>query len=88
MEDPRKLYLRGLPYGAPQWQVRDWLWSVGAAPQSIFLHYSDPSKTRCSAYLHYTEDARHLVPVLDGSLFGGLRLHCCVAKPKAARFLG
>ena len=87
MEDPRRLYLRGLPYGVAQWQVRDWLWSKDAAPQSIFVHFNDPSKTRCSAYLHYTEDARHLVPVLDGSLYNGLRIQCSVAKPKAARFL-
>lgn len=88
MEDPTKLYLRGLPYAIPQRDLRQWLWSWGIEVQSLVLHYNDPKKLRCSAFLHFSENARHHVPALNGSWFGQHQLECSVAKPKVARFLG
>ena len=88
MEDPTKLYLRGLPYAIPQRDLRQWLWSWGIEVQSPVLHYNDPQTLRCNALLHFSEDARHHVPALNGSWFGQHQLECSVAKPKVARFLG
>ena len=83
---------QAVPQGAaichPSKDLRQWLWSWGIEVQSLVLHYSDPKKLRCSAFLHFSEDARHHVPALNGSWFGQHQLECSVAKPKVARFLG
>lgn len=88
MEDPKRLYIAGLPYGVSQERVRTWLWHLGVQPQSMYLHRKDVAKVFCSGFLHFTEDATDYVPMIDGQSFDGYVVRCEVAKPKRPRILG
>ena len=88
MEDPKRLYISGLPYGCSQERVRAWLRQLGVQPQSMYLHRKDVARVHCSGFLRFTEDATEFVPLIDWQSMDGFVVRCVVAQPKRPRKLG
>ncbi len=79
-----RLYLRGLPYGVSQSDLRSFLWGLGVRPQALHVVRRDLFKEKSSCFLAFCDgdDVDHFCGLLHGVQYRGYTLECQWAKER------